>query len=149
VRIFTPARLVIAGVALLVVVLALWTLPSRDYIFLPDDAHPVAPLVDVRGGKDPADGSGIYYEEGFDPDGCRMEERMWRASDEGGSLTQSLRCYAPADLRLLLEATDLSLVAIEPYEDETYEHLVPLFEAMLYLGKLEREPSLHVPRSSG
>ena len=30
---------------LLVALLALWMIPSRDYIFLPDRAHPVAPLV--------------------------------------------------------------------------------------------------------
>jgi SAM-dependent methyltransferase len=82
-------------------------------------------------------GSGVYYEEGFDPDGCRMVERMWRDDDEAGAVTQSLRCYAPADLRLLLEATGLGVVAVEPYEDETHGQRVPLLEAMLYLAKLE------------
>ena len=35
--------------------------PSSDYIFLPDKAHPVAPLVNVAGGHDPSDGGGIYF----------------------------------------------------------------------------------------
>jgi SAM-dependent methyltransferase len=86
-------------------------------------------------------GSGISYEEGFDPEGCRMVERMWREGDEAGAVTQSLRCYAPADLRLLLDATGLGIVAVEPYEDESHESRVPLFEAMLYVAKLEREPA--------
>jgi PDZ domain-containing protein len=60
VRLFTPARLLIAGLALLVVVLALLVLPSNEYLFLPDRAHPVAPLVIVAGGHDPTSG-GVYY----------------------------------------------------------------------------------------
>jgi PDZ domain-containing protein len=50
----------IAGGALLVVVLALLVLPSNDYIFLPDPAHPVAPLVTIQGGHDPKHG-GVYF----------------------------------------------------------------------------------------
>ena len=45
-RRLTPARLAAAGLLLLVVVaLILWVAPSDSYIFLPDRAHPVAPLV--------------------------------------------------------------------------------------------------------
>jgi SAM-dependent methyltransferase len=83
-------------------------------------------------------GSGVYYEEGFDAEGSRMVERMWRDGDEGGALTQSLRCYSPADLRLLLGETGLGIVTIEPYEDETHQGSVPLLEAMLYLARIER-----------
>jgi Lon-like protease len=61
VRAFTPARLLTAGLVLLAVVLALWILPSDEYIFLPDHAHPVAPLVDVQGGHDRNDRGGIYF----------------------------------------------------------------------------------------
>jgi PDZ domain-containing protein len=60
VKLFTPARLFIAGLVLLAVVLALLILPSDKYIFLPDPAHPVAPLVTVAGGHDPTKG-GVYY----------------------------------------------------------------------------------------
>jgi Lon-like protease len=60
VKLFTPARLVIAGLALLAVVFALLVLPSTEYIFLPDRAHPVAPLVTVPGGHDPTHG-GVYF----------------------------------------------------------------------------------------
>ena len=59
-RHFTPGRLLLAGVALLAVVLALVVVPSSEYIFLPDQAHPVAPLVTVPGGRPPARGA-VYY----------------------------------------------------------------------------------------
>ncbi|MFL5961354.1 MAG: PDZ domain-containing protein [Gaiellaceae bacterium] len=59
-KLFTPGRLLVAGLALLAVVLALVVLPSNEYIFLPDQAHPVAPLVSVQGGHDPTRG-GVYY----------------------------------------------------------------------------------------
>ena len=45
---------------LVAVVLALLVLPSSQYVFLPDPAHPVAPYVSVPGGHDPVKG-GVYY----------------------------------------------------------------------------------------
>jgi Lon-like protease len=56
----TSGRLLALGVVLFAVALALYVVPSNQYIFLPDKAHPVAPLVTVRGGHDPAKG-GIYF----------------------------------------------------------------------------------------
>ena len=62
----TPARLAVAGLLLLAVVaLILWIAPSDSYIFLPDRAHPVAPLVSISGGKEPHDGGGIYFVDVF------------------------------------------------------------------------------------
>ncbi len=55
-----PGRLLALGLVLVAVVLALVIAPSNDYIFLPDRAHPVAPLVTVPGGHDPARG-GIFF----------------------------------------------------------------------------------------
>jgi Lon-like protease len=59
-RIVTPGRLLMAGLALIAVVLALLVLPSSQYVFLPDPAHPVAPLVTFRGATDPKVG-GVYF----------------------------------------------------------------------------------------
>jgi PDZ domain-containing protein len=56
----TPGRLLALGVVLFAVALTLYVVPSNQYIFLPDKAHPVAPLVTVPGGHDPAQG-GIYF----------------------------------------------------------------------------------------
>jgi len=59
-RIFSSTTAFVAGLVLVAVFGALLILPGSDYIFLPDPAHPVAPLVYVPGGHDPTVG-GIYY----------------------------------------------------------------------------------------
>jgi PDZ domain-containing protein len=59
-RLFSPVRLFVAGLLVAAAAFALWILPTESYIFLPNEAHAVAPLVEVKGGKDPKDG-GIYY----------------------------------------------------------------------------------------
>jgi SAM-dependent methyltransferase len=90
--------------------------------------------------------SGEEYEEGaamgrqdFDADGSRSLGPIWPTGDESQAVTQSLRCYSPADLRLLLESTGLALETYEPYEDEYHETRVPLEQALLYLTKLVPE----------
>ncbi|MGZ4334269.1 MAG: YlbL family protein [Gaiellaceae bacterium] len=40
----------------------MWIVPSDSYLFLPDTARPVAPLVQVQGGKDPTGPGGVYYD---------------------------------------------------------------------------------------
>jgi SAM-dependent methyltransferase len=84
------------------------------------------------------EGSGIRYREGFDAEGSRMTEQMWQVGDEADVVMQSLRCYSPADLRLLLEGTDLALAGIEPYVDQWYGEPVAIEDAMVYLAKLTR-----------
>ncbi|HEY6962312.1 MAG TPA: S16 family serine protease [Gaiellaceae bacterium] len=59
-RVFTSGRLFALGLVLLAIVLGSIVIPSNDYIFLPDRAHPVAPLVTVPHGKEPRRG-GVYY----------------------------------------------------------------------------------------
>jgi Lon-like protease len=59
-HIVTPGRLLVLGLVLLVVAVALAILPSNEYIFLPDKAHPVAPLVTVQGGHEPKQGA-VYF----------------------------------------------------------------------------------------
>ncbi len=59
-QLFSAGRVVALGIVLLAVALGLAIFPSNEYIFLPDRAHPVAPLVTVPGGHDPARG-GIYF----------------------------------------------------------------------------------------
>jgi Lon-like protease len=40
----------------------LWLWPSDEFLLLPDKARPVAPLVEVRGGKDPTVPGQIYFD---------------------------------------------------------------------------------------
>jgi len=60
-RYVTPGRVLALGVILLGVVFFLWAVPSREYIFLPDPARPVDPLVTVAGGHETKNGGGIYF----------------------------------------------------------------------------------------
>lgn len=92
-----------------------------------------------------ANESGDVYQEGkmmgrsvFDFDQSRLHDQMWPAdSDESKAITQTLRCYSPADFRLLLKGTNLKLDAVEPYESAfEFDKRVPLSEAEIYLTKL-------------
>ena len=61
-RLLTPGRLLAAGLVLLAVIGGvLWLTPSEKYIFLPDEADAVAPLVDVEGEVAAPDRGGIFY----------------------------------------------------------------------------------------
>jgi hypothetical protein len=82
------------------------------------------------------EGSGVWYRDTFDADGSRLVEEMWREGHEHDVVSQSLRCYAPADVRLLVDGTGLRLASVEPYSDESYTSAAPLNEAMMYLAKL-------------
>jgi hypothetical protein len=75
----------------------------------------------------------------FDADGSRSLGPIWPTGEKSQAVTQSLRCYSPADFRLLLESTGLALETYEPYEGECHETRVPLEQALLYLTKLVPE----------
>jgi PDZ domain-containing protein len=66
-RLLTPVRLAGIAVGLLVAAtVALYLVPSNDYLLLPDRAHPVAPLVRVQGGHAPTGPGGIYFVDVFE-----------------------------------------------------------------------------------
>lgn len=82
-------------------------------------------------------------EYGFDPRGCRMLDTWWHRHQPGRRVTQSLRCYSPADLDLLLEGTGWRLTDVVPggavdLPNHVYHRRVPLARAMQYLACLER-----------
>lgn len=90
-----PSRLAFAGVALLaLVVLLLWLVPSDEYIFLPDRARAVAPIVDVAGGMDPKDGGGIYFVDIFVRKATLLE-RLWPGIREGAELVPASALIPP------------------------------------------------------
>ena len=61
-KVFTPGRLLLAGALLALVTFGvLWLAPSDDYLLLPDEAHPVAPLVTVEKPKRGGGRDGIYF----------------------------------------------------------------------------------------
>ena len=81
--------------------------------------------------------AGEQYEDGdrgegrtvFDPEGSRLLDTIWRRDEKQDAIIQSLRCYSPADLRMLLDGPGLLLDAIEPYESENHERRDQLTEA--------------------
>ncbi len=61
-KLFTPGRLLLAGAILALITFGvLWLAPSDDYLLLPDEAHPVAPLVTVETPKRGGGTDGIYF----------------------------------------------------------------------------------------
>ena len=90
----------------------------------------------------------VMYRSDFDLEGCRLEESIWPVGkDESMAVTQSLRCYSPADFRLLLEGTGLTVRTMEPYGSGfKLEKRVPLKEAAIYLAKLSLASDTSTPR---
>ena len=61
-KLLTPWRLVGSGLGLLATTFAiLWFWPSNSYLLLPDNAHPVAPLITVKNAKPVENGGGIFF----------------------------------------------------------------------------------------
>jgi PDZ domain-containing protein len=83
-RVFTSGRLFALGLVLAAVVLGSLVIPSGDYIFLPDPAHPVAPLVTVPNGKQPKQG-GVYYVDVI-VRRAKLLERLFGGLHEGADL---------------------------------------------------------------
>ena len=80
-----PAWLIGVGVALLVVVAALFIAPSDQYIFLPDQARPLDPRVEVEGERADRDGGGIHY-VAVDVRKASLLEKMFPGLYEGATL---------------------------------------------------------------
>ncbi|MFN8443522.1 MAG: class I SAM-dependent methyltransferase [Caldilineaceae bacterium] len=80
----------------------------------------------------------------FAADGCRWNDSWWPIDQPEQKVQQSLRCYSPADLRLLLEPTGLRLEQVKPggtvdWEAGKWLPSVPLERAMSYLAVLRRQ----------
>jgi SAM-dependent methyltransferase len=84
---------------------------------------------------------GVARRYDFDANGCRMLDSWWHIGAPDQTVTQSLRCYSPADLRLLLRDTGLKLIDCEPggavnYDTKEYTAHAPLAQAMSFTAKL-------------
>ncbi len=80
----------------------------------------------------------------FEVQQSRLIDRWWRNSQPETVLVQSLRCYSPADLKLLLHGTGLELTTIRAGNTIDFEPLrlrknVSLAEAMTYYAVLKRK----------
>ncbi|MGH3049066.1 MAG: PDZ domain-containing protein [Gaiellaceae bacterium] len=73
-RVLTPARLAGLVVGLfLATLLVLYLVPSNDYLLLPDQAHPVAPLVKVQGGHAQTGPGTIFFVDVFERQASELE----------------------------------------------------------------------------
>ncbi len=73
-RRITPARVAgLLAAALVATLVALYLVPSDDYILLPDVAHPVASLVHVAGGRAASGPGGIYFVDVFERRASELE----------------------------------------------------------------------------
>ena len=84
-RISWPAWLIGGGVAILAVAAVLYVVPSDRYIFLPDDARPLEPRVEVEGEKPDPNGGGIYY-VAVDVRKASLIEKIFPSIYEGATL---------------------------------------------------------------
>jgi PDZ domain-containing protein len=84
-RVPWPAWLIGTGIALLAVAVVLYAAPSDRYIFLPDQARPLDPRVEVEGETADRDGGGIHY-VAVDVRKASLLEKMFPGLYEGATL---------------------------------------------------------------
>jgi len=106
-RHLSPWR-VVAGIVvlLLATVVILFSIPSDDYLLLPDIAHPVAPLVRVQGGRQATGPGGIYFVDVIERRASELEKLFpWIHSD--ATLIPANLIVPPGSSGAAVEAADL------------------------------------------
>jgi PDZ domain-containing protein len=93
-RLSISARLLIAGLIAAAAAFAVWVIPTDSYIFLPNEAHAVAPLVEVEGGDDPKDGGGVYYVDVLVRKATLLE-RVWPGLEDGATVVPAAEVRPP------------------------------------------------------
>jgi len=104
----------IAGVLLGLLVLAaivLYVIPSNDYIFLPDRAHPVGPLVRVQGGHEPQGPGGIYFVDVFERR-ASMLESLFPFIRSGSTLVPASLIVPPGSNDAAVRRADLQAMTL-------------------------------------
>jgi Lon-like protease len=95
-RILTPARLIIAGLSLvLVVAVVLWLVPSNSYLLLPDVARPVAPLVTVAKKHEKGDDKGEIFFLAVLVRKANLFERLFPSIRSGATLVPASALRPP------------------------------------------------------
>jgi PDZ domain-containing protein len=84
-RLFTPVRLALLAFLVFGIAAYLFVAPSDDFIFLPDRARPLAPLVAVEGEKSTGEQGGIYFVTVDVRRATRLEE-LFPSLQEGSTL---------------------------------------------------------------
>jgi Lon-like protease len=94
----SPASLLLSGATLLaVVVFVAATTSSGDFLFIPDTAQPVASKVTVQGGREPANGGGIYFVDVSLRKARWLERLLPFLQPDGASLVPQHAVTAPGE----------------------------------------------------
>ncbi|GCE29898.1 methyltransferase [Dictyobacter alpinus] len=56
---------------------------------------------------------GLTQRYDFDPIGCRFIDQWWPTNDQSQIIAQTVRCYTPVDLTLLVKGTGLAIELLE------------------------------------
>jgi PDZ domain-containing protein len=80
---------VVLGLLGLVTAFLLWWVPADDFLFVPDEAKPLAGKVDVEGGKAGAEEDGVYYVDLFVRRIRRLEQLLPFTRPEGSTFVES------------------------------------------------------------
>ena len=108
----TPLRLAGTLVGLVVgAAVVLYLVPSNDCLLLPDTAHPVAPLVDVKGGKDPRGPGGIFFVDVFERR-ASMFESLFPWIHDGATLVPAKLIVPPGVSDKAVRQADLREMSI-------------------------------------
>src|SRR3954447_824819 len=92
-------------------VIVLYLVPSNDYILLPDRAHPVAPLVSVKGGKDPTGAGGGYFVDVFERRASVLES-IFPSIHKGSTLVPAKLIVPPGVSDKAVRQADLRAMSI-------------------------------------
>jgi PDZ domain-containing protein len=88
--------LLASGLVLGIIAVGLYIIPSDQYIFLPDEAQPLAPYVKVEGEKPARDGGGIYY-VAVEVKKASVLEKLFHGLHEGSTLVPAAAIRAPGE----------------------------------------------------
>jgi PDZ domain-containing secreted protein len=95
-RLLSPFRLASAGLIVLIATVAiLVTQGSNKYLEIPDNAHPLADLVQVAHAKTDADGGGIFYVDILLKPASLLESYVPYVRPEGSDLIDRTQIVEP------------------------------------------------------
>ena len=110
-RIFTPVRILIAGLILFSAAAFIYLVPSDKYVLLPDRARPLAPLVEIKGEKPDRGGGGIYY-VAVEVRKATILEKLFRGLHEGATLVPAAAIRAPGESETQHRREELRAMAL-------------------------------------
>lgn len=110
-RIFTPVRIIVAGLVLFGLAVSLWLVPSDQYVLLPDRARPLAPFVKIKGEQPDRDGGGIYY-VAVEVKKASVLEKLFHGLHDGATLVPAAAIRAPGESETQHRREELRAMAL-------------------------------------